>query len=228
MLQYFRFSEYLKYNKKPETVILSVDVFTLNKRNDLYNYSQFLPYMLWNKDAYKYTKSYQGFNSIDYFIPLIRYIGEMNSIKYSFEAMLGYNKKEKLRNNGFAGMNKNWNQDFDKAKSKLKDLKINVHEESINLLKSFIDECKNNGIELILVYTPEYIEGQKFVSNRSEIISIFENISHNYNLPFYNYSNDSICYNKIFFYNTLHMNLKGAELFSQRLALKLLNKGKGG
>ncbi len=225
-LQYFRNLEYLKYNEKPKKIILSVDVFTLNKRKDLYNYSQFLPYMLWNKDAYKYTKVYNGFNIIEYFVPLTRYIGETKSIKYSLEEMFGYNKKEKLRSNGFTAMDKKWNQDFSNAKNRINRLKIDIDQESVDLFKSFINECKKNEVELILVYAPEYIEGQNFVSNRSEIIKIFENMSNTNNLSFFNFSNDSICYKKELFYNVSHLNSNGAKLFSQELALKLLDRGK--
>ena len=45
-LSEFRHQEILKHNKKPKHIILSLDTFSLEKRPDLFNYEQFLPYML--------------------------------------------------------------------------------------------------------------------------------------------------------------------------------------
>lgn len=217
-LQYLRHSEYLKYNKKPKLIIVSVDLFTLEKRIDLYKHSQFLPYMLWNKEIYKFTISYKGFNKIDYYIPLVRYFGERTSLNYSLSKLFSKNNNEKLRNNGFAGKNKQWNSDLEKAKKEKGQLIIDIDKETIRLFKSFVKECKRNGTELILVYTPEYIEGQCFVSNRKDIINIYKDISYKENVAFYDYSNDSICFNKTLFYNASHLNMKGANIFTQKLA----------
>ena len=74
---------------------------------------------------------------------------------------------------------------------------------------------------MIFVYTPEHIEGQHFVSNRAEIMAFYKKIADKYNIPFIDYSADSMCYNKDYFYNSEHLNLKGANMFSQKLASDL-------
>jgi hypothetical protein len=221
-IQYLRHAEYLKYNKNPEQIIVSVDEFSFQKKNELVNYQQFLPYMLWNEDIYKYTISYKGFNKIDYYIPLVRYFGETTSIIHSISVLLNINNHEKLRNKGFKGMDRQWNSDFENAKEEFNQYKIVLDKESIQLFKCFVEECRKNEIDLTLVYTPLYIEGQQFVSNRDEIINIIEGMANDYNIAFYNYSNDSICFNKSLFYNAGHLNKKGAALFSQKLAHDLM------
>ena len=92
------------------------------------------------------------------------------------------------------------------------------------LFENFIKECKQNQIELIFVYTPEYIEGQKLFSNRTELMDFYKSISNHYSIPFYDYSADSLCYQKKYFYNASHLNQQGAEIFSRKLASDLKNR----
>jgi len=225
-LQYLRHLEFIKHNKKPKIIILSVDVFSLGKRIDLYQPDQFLPYMLWNKNIKEFTGSYIGYNKIEYYIPLIRYNGKFEVLKTSLKNLLKiHTYTKRFRNNGFKGVDKEWNTDFKIAKSIQKSYEAKLDQQSIELFETFIQECKNTDIRLVMVYTPEYIEGQKFVSNREKILNIYKEISNKYQLTFYDYSNDSICFDRNLFYNSLHLNKKGSEIFSKIFAhdIKTIN-----
>lgn len=211
-LQYLRHSLLLENNTRPKIIILSLDVFTLQKVNDLYNSDQFLPYMLWNDKIKNATISYEGFKSIDYVIPLLRYFGKGNAVQV---AMKTKNKVERIK--GYQGKDQQWNTDFDKAKNSMKKYEKELDSASIILFERFLNECISKDIELVFVYSPEYIEGQKFVRNRREIISFYKKISEKFNIPFYNYSNDAISYQKKYFYNASHLNKTGAELFTKKL-----------
>ena len=217
-LQYLRHLEYIYYNEQqPSTIIYSVDMFTLQKRYDLYNLEQFLPYMFWNESIYKYTNSYEGYDKHDYFVPLIRYAGKYEKIISSLAT--GFSKHPRLiRYKGFAGQDKEWNDDFERAKAKNNNYQAKLDDESIVLFENFIKECKNDNIDLVLVYTPEYIEGQKYIENRSEVMSIYDNLAQKYDLLFLDYSNDEISFDRSLFYNTSHLNKTGANLFTTKLA----------
>ncbi len=220
-LQYLRHLEFTKYNQKPKEIILAVDIFTLEKRKDLYNESQFLPYMLWNKNIWKYTSSYIGFDQIDYLIPLVRYRGKFSALRTAFKNISMRGKVKTYRYKGFAGMNRSWNSDYDEAKATKGTYTAKIDEQTVLLFEKFVQECKESGIKLILVYTPEFIEGQGFVTNKSEIIRIYREFSLKYNIPFWDYSNDKICFDKQLFYNTTHLNKEGANLFTSELVSKL-------
>lgn len=224
-LQYLRHIEYLKHNKKPKKIILSVDAFSLQKRDELYNYAQFLPYMLFNRNIYNFTKSYTGFKTIDYFFPFIRYFEEPTVLKTSLKIFLKGRPNTQLRKKGFLAVEKEWNSDFENAKKKMESYEISLDFKSVALFERFIKECKENDIELILVYTPEYFEGQNFISNREEVIKIYNEFSQEFNLRFLDYSKDEISFKKSFFYNANHLNKEGSKLFSQKFAhdLKALN-----
>lgn len=220
-LQYLRHSLLLQNNTKPKLIIHSLDIYTLQKTKDLYNSEQFLPYMLWNEEIKNATISYNGYDLIDYVIPLIRYYGKLDAIKAVISLSINPrgNRVERIR--GYQGEDVQWNTDFDKAKKTMKFYEVSLDTASVLLFERYLNECKANNIKIIFVYTPEYIEGQKFVKNRNEIISLYTELSKKYDIPFYDYSNDTISFQKKYFYNASHLNKTGSELFTNKLIEKL-------
>ena len=220
-LQYLRHREYIKYNENPKYVILAVDFNSIQKRENLYLNEQFLPYMLWNQNVEHYTISYQGFSIFDYYIPLLRYAGKSSEIKEALKNSLINKKGKPYRSKGYKGIERQWSTDFEQAKSKLDRYQITVDEGSLALLNEFLFECRQKKITVIIVYTPEYIEGQNFITNRDSIVKIYQDLSKEHNISFLNYSNDSISFNKNYFYNSMHLNKKGSELFTKMLSIDL-------
>jgi hypothetical protein len=132
-LQNLRYRELLKHNKRPKFIIFSLDYFTLKKNEDLYNSEQFLPYMLWNNEVKEATISYNGFSSIDFEIPLIRYYGNYDAIGTAFRCSLGHLINPVTRVKGYKGRNESWNSDFAKAKASKKSLEIKLDKSTIFL-----------------------------------------------------------------------------------------------
>jgi hypothetical protein len=213
LLQNFRHKELLRFNKRPQIIIHSVDMFTFTKSTGLYNYEQFLPYMLFDKHIENTTKNFDGFKLADFLIPSLRYYGKKRMMKEVFNPNLSTTGRIK----GYMGKNKVWNNDFDDAKENLGSYNIKIDTSLVKDFENFLEECKKNNTLVILVYTPEYIDGQKFVRNRDAVIQVYKNLSVIYNIPFYDYSNDSISFQKNFFYNALHLNKEGSTLFTNLL-----------
>lgn len=216
-LQYLRHKAFLKFNQKPKHIILTINSRCLQKSEELYNAEQFLPYMLVNKDIINYTSSYRGFTEFDYYLPLVRYVGNKNSVLQSIENSILFPKTIPKRKNGYQGLEQNWNNDFKSAKKKISSFKAEVDPEVFTLFNDFLIECKEKNIKVILVHTPEHIEGQNFVQNRKEVITLFKNLSDKHEIPFLDYSNNIICTKKEYFYNASHLNKRGAELFTNML-----------
>src|SRR5690554_5959637 len=140
--------------------------------------------MLWNREIYEATKNYEGFNIVDFTIPLARYIGKNKTLN----AMMLRSKGKSIRTQGFQGQNREWNDDLKRAKTQMGSYTADLDNASVELFRQYIQECKSLDINLILVYTPEYIEGQQFVTNRSEIMTLLKGIAQENNLPFLDYS----------------------------------------
>lgn len=221
-LQYLRHVLALKYNPKPKLIIQSVDIGTLNQGN-LYNSDQFLPYMLWNKLFYDYMSKYEGFSYFDYKIPLIRYYGKLDALKITLKMIVSPKSNLIARVKGYEGQNKLWNNDFDKAKKTIKKYKVELDIPTLILFDNYLKECKEQHINVILVYSPYYIEGQKFIENQNQMINIYKALAKKYAFTFLDFTNDDICFDKKYFYNSSHMNIKGAELFTKKLCKQIKN-----
>jgi hypothetical protein len=212
-IQYLRNIEFQKYNPSPSFIIHSVDSGTWGEITDLYGHEQFLPYMLWNSNIYDHTKSFHGFSWYDYHTPLSRYAQKGSSM-----ALQSMRAK---RNNGYLGVDVNWNSGVEKRLAEMGSYTIKYDYEILTIYDRFLSECQEKNIQVILVYTPEHITAQSFVTNRDEGIAFIREFAQKYNLHFLDYSSDPLCYDKQYFYNATHLNKKGSELFSRQLAQDL-------
>ncbi len=217
-LQYLRHKVLLEYNSIPKYIILSLDVFTLEGGNELYNAEQFLPYMFFNHLIRERTKTYQGYSFWDYHLPLLRFFKYRRAKLIIIKNILLSSRDNGLaRQKGYLGMEKQWNDDLQKAKAKIQYYKIKLDKTLVDLFENFLIECEQKNIAVIFVYSPEYIDGQRFVKNREEILSLYRHFSGKYSIPLLDYSNDSMCKKKDYFYNAIHLNKRGATLFTKLL-----------
>lgn len=216
--QYFRHKQYLKYNKKPKYIIISGDLFFFEEEDGFYNYSQIMPYMLFNRDYFKNRETFKVYNMFSYFIPLYRYSGQNSEILRALIYAFGLETEKPYRVKGYMGQDLEWTGDFEKAKKEKKQIEVNVNEKIKALFEQFIVECQADGIKVIIVYSPEYAGYREFVKNRSLITDTYKSIAEKYNLTFLDYSEDSISYDIGNFYNATHMNKKGSEMFIAKFA----------
>lgn len=219
-MEYCRHQLVLEKNKKPSYIIQTLDYHMLGKIHDLYQYEQFYPYFD-NKIILKTIKNYNGPNWWDYHLPLVRYYGGKEEIFSAINILLRPSHNKGNRYKGFYNFDQNWTNDFEKAKKSKKTIFQKIDKESVILFEKLITDTKKRGIPMIFVYTPEHIEGQHFVSNRKEIMDFYSKIAVKYKIPYLDYSSDKMCFNKDYFYNSEHLNLKGANIFSQKLASDL-------
>lgn len=220
-LQHFRYKELLRFNNHPKIVIYSLDIFTLTKNETLYNYEQYLPYMLFNADTWKATRKYGIFTIWDFIIPGLRYYGKKSIINKAFGNQQNEDSFQRVR--GYRGQEQSWNNDLENAKSKMKSYSITIDRNILKDFEAYLEECRENNTKVIFVYTPEYIDGQKFASNRDSLMQVYKNISTKCHIPFYDYSGDSISYQKKYFYNASHMNKTGSQLFTKELITDIKN-----
>lgn len=223
--QNYRHTKFIKHNKKPKYILVSLDLLTLTNSKELFNMEQFLPYLLWNFELSRVYNENQAYSSFDYILPLVRYLKFSNSFtkKKVYSKIL--NPSNKLRKNGYKGQDYKWNQDFSKLKAKQNEFNVMLDTSMLNLFQQFIVTAKKEKIPLIFVYTPEYIEGQQFVKNRAEVINLYEELALKNNIYFLDYSKNEICYQQDKFYNTMHLNKTGAEIFTKMLSEDLRKIG---
>lgn len=205
---------------KPRLILHSVDVFTLAKRPDLFSPEQFLPYMLGNNQLKAVSRGFSGFCDLDYQIPMLRYFGKGKAIIESCK-MVAHAKNDAFRIRGFHGNNESWNNDLALAEQTVGSMKVKIDAPTIKLFEAYLERCHKEKIPIVFVNAPEYIDGQDFISNRKEIFAMYRHYSVKYKIPFLDYSKDPISYNQKLFYNALHMNKTGAEIFTAKFVKDL-------
>jgi hypothetical protein len=142
-------------------------------------------------------------------------------LKKPADIWLGKEPNAIKRIKGYEPQYRTWNSDLEKAKKNMKFFEPKIDTLTLRLFNQYLEECKKENIEVILVHAPEYIEGQKFTRNRTETLSIFVELSRKHNISYLDFSADSISSNRDLFYNAMHLNNEGAQLFTKKLIQEL-------
>jgi hypothetical protein len=219
-MQYARFKMYLQHNCKPKYIILNVDVYGFAKRSDVADYQQFLPYIQ-DTILQNTIRGHKGeFDVYQRNIPLLKYKNLQN---LAFEGIFTFfdftNLYDSTRNyKGYRGNDYAWNQDFERFKKRYpKGAKYTFSKELKYQFNALLAFCQRENIKVFLVYAPEYFEVQPYYKNKSELINLCTESAKKYQCHFFDYSKDSLCYNRQYFYNSQHLNKRGAELYSENL-----------
>jgi hypothetical protein len=79
--------------------------------------------------------------------------------------------------------------------------------------EDFVRTAKNNNIKLYVIQSPILVKH----FNSSVSLDTIKSILNRYNEPYWDYSFDTAFYKKQYFYDNLHLNTTGAELFTSKL-----------
>ena len=219
-MEYMRHRVVMQHNKTPKCIILSLDVTSMAKRKDLFNPDQFIPYF-YDSLITNTISTYQGFDFFDYNLPMVRFSENKWLIKEGVKCFIKPSSSFTNRYKGFLSNTKKWTNDFDEARAKNLHMTISLDENTIKLFDQFLQDTRKSNVQVVLVYSPEFIEGQDFVANRKEIFALYYSFAKKYQVPFLDYSNDSINYDKKYFYNSQHLNSVGVNAFTPKLASDL-------
>jgi len=213
---------YLEHNRKPRLILHSLDSFSFVKTHEIFDPALYVPY-LGDNEIYKPLHRIYPDLAKSRYIPLYGYVVEDMDFTWlmGLKGLVGIFPKEDFFL-GFCPRDIKWTDDFDKYKrSNPNGVNFAIDQEGIQALEGLIKVCKENGIELVFVYSPEYTEMQAMTNNRTEIFAHFHDLTDKYHIPLWDYSAWKYAGDKEMFYNSEHLNAKGAAVFSSDLALRL-------
>lgn len=208
-IHYMILKEYLDYTTcKPKYLTYVFDIhdntFVDNKVTRHY---QFFPSLLYNLNYYSILRKYSGFNSSMFFCPMIRYSGYLKQYINGCTTFLykDYSPIDKTMEindvDPFYRNPINYEYKYDSAVI-------------VFYMQKIINLCKVNNVKLNLVYAPEYFLC-RFALNREASFSIFLKIADDNDIPVKDFSSDSVLNsNSAYFSDILHLNRKGAEVFT--------------
>jgi hypothetical protein len=213
---------YLAHNRKPAVVIHNLDAFSFVTTQEIFEPVQYIPY-LYDSSLYDSMLKIDRDTWKSRYIPLYGYVVEDMNFTWldGVAGFFGWSPHEDY----FLGFNPrqlHWTGDFESFKeANPQGVRFDIEPAGIEDLKNLVSVCKQNGIQLIFVYSPEYKQMQQITSNRAEIFAGFHRIADRDSIPIWDYSNWQYNTDKQLFYNSQHLNADGAALFSEDLARRL-------
>jgi hypothetical protein len=227
-MQYARFRIYLQHNPPPAYIIQVIDMPFFNDRTDLFEYDQFIPY-LHDTIISNITDRYSGrFTFAERIIPLFIYNQHFTLIKEGLSAFFTKDPEQHSHLKGYKPWKLQWDGSFDRFKrSNPQGITEVILQRVVNEFEAYLSYCRAHHIKVIMDYTPVYYEEQPMERNAAAIRQLFTRLSMKYDMPILDYTHDSLCYQKKYFFNSQHMNVAGAEIYSKTLAHdldKIINK----
>jgi lysophospholipase L1-like esterase len=139
------------------------------------------------------------------------------------KGMLGLNTlAEDGRYQGFKPVDLEWTSDFADFKAQYPNGRsVEISENILRDLNAIIDISLANNAKVILVFPPAYYEIFPLFSNYTDIKQIYKNLARSKNIDFFDYSNAEISNSTDNFYNSQHLNFRGAKKFSSIFARDL-------
>ena len=221
-MQLARYRLYREHNPKPRVIVQSVDLYGLVNRDGIFEPEQFLPYL--NDPALQGELSQlHYFGWFDHDLPLVRYRAEWRTVYRGAMEALGLRSYAGTKVNGYQGQDLTWDPALLAAyMASHPNGVMQAHLPQIEAeLDAFLGQCEREGVLVVLVFSPEYIRAQPLTTDRQEILDVYRRLADEHGFPFLDYSTDPICSDTKYFYNSQHMNRRGAELFSTEFAREL-------
>lgn len=213
---------YLERNEVPEVVVHNLDAFSFVTTRETYDLALYIPY-LEERPLYSRLSTIKDDIWKSRYLPMYGYVVE----DLNFTWLLGLRSFFRLAPGsgnplGFDPRTTQWTEDFGKFRRSNPDgVSWEIESAGMTAVEGIIQLCKARGIQVILVYSPEYLEMQEITRNRREIFAEFRAISDRYQVPFWDYSTWPHSGDTTYFANSQHLNALGAERFSEDFAKRL-------
>ena len=202
--QYTRYLLYRKHNPKPRVIIQNIDSPTLTYTTG-YDQYQYFPYFN-DADVRRWIVPYEQFTIADRILPFYRYA--------NFGLRNLFNDVS-VSTQGYCGRDYKWDVDTNSLNI---DTTFTSDSRTLATFDKFLAEATAEGIQVILVHTPFQSYISRHQGDPDQMWNIYQQFADKYNLPILNYLDDTLCDNTEYFFNIMHLNRQGAEIFTRELA----------
>ena len=218
-----RWQSFINRNKKPQILILDLDAGALKNSKELYGKFQYLPFS-YSKEYKSVAKNLDSDYLCEKIIPLYKYRAYEMSV---------YKQLKSLKNpkycpshvNGYFEHDIKWierdYQNFKKIlqKDKIrKEYDLKIYSKGLSTLNSITEYCKKHNIQVYFIWSPSYYESHPYqLTLKNHIDSILTKAAKEKHIKYFNFTKDSLCNDKKYFYNSSHMNKNGTVIFSKKI-----------
>ena len=216
-ISYLRYQLFRQHNEPPRILIVNIDNNELEMYDSDFGREQYYPYFS-NPLIRNYLRSL-GFSWWDLHFPLYKYKGDYKLVGYSLLSLVGIHPLSYAQHiRGY--YNANTPFDISELRAELEktdSIPACVEPEAVDLFARFVQQQKQEGIQPIFVYAPQY-ELLRTHVQREKCMHVYDSIAALYAIPILDYSAIEWSNDSTYFYNANHVNQCGAELFSISLA----------
>jgi hypothetical protein len=212
---------FLRRNKRPAYLIQNLDMLSFSKNDDITDPKQYIPWLN-HEDVYGPLFQQKRYYLVYRWCPLLAMV-RAGGMQAAVSGLLKSGTAQTDEFKGYTPQYLAWNSDnLEKIKTQHPSgLRWTLDPQKMQTLADLLEISRENEIQVVLVYSPDYLEVHKYFPNRSETIQAFREIAGRFQVPFWDYSDDPISGDRSYFYNTQHRNQAGASIFSKSIARRL-------
>jgi hypothetical protein len=213
---------YLAHNQKPALVVHNLDAFSFVTSKDVIDPALYVPYLR-DPDLYPLLRQINPDFVKSRYVPLYGYVVQDMNFGWvpGIKRLLGWSPPQDFFL-GFSPQARRWTNEFQNFKTGNPDgVNFAIEPRGVEVLEQLVRLCKDNGIQLVFVYSPEYTDMQSLEKNRAEIFGKFQQLATRYDVPLWDYSDWKHAGDTAYFYNSQHLNARGAGMFSADVASRL-------
>jgi len=218
-VSYLRWQLYHRNNKNPKLLIVNTDFRDLRSIEKGFEKEQYYPYM--HDTLVKPHLDLFGFTWAEKHIPMYRYRGDYKLMAIGLGELFHLHHDQKGDYyKGYSNVDAEWDgKNLDDLLS-FGEIKGHCNPKVVKQLESLLQETSSEGIPVVFVYAPIY-KRLKDNLNEEKTRAAYRDLSQRYDIPMIDLSEMDFYADSSFFMNGHHLNRKGAELFSIKLAYRI-------
>lgn len=210
ILKYYVYCK--RQNTLPKLIIQNLEFATMAQTAG-YEREQFFPMFIFDRKSMEQFSRFENFSFFEKYLPCYRYIGYPQLAQSAFWLNHLYYGDSLVK--GYYGRNITWDGT---EYNKIENIDYSQDPVALKMFDGFLNDVTGKGTKVLFVYAPIYIGVTKKIADIKSMNEMYDTLAKKYNIPILDYSYNSICYDTAYFYNATHMNKKGSELFSVKLA----------
>ena len=216
---------YKAHNGIPKLIVQQVDFVTLNMMTDIrhqHDSERFFPTVY---DKFMRKELIQlGYGFWELYCPLYRYNGYQKVIKDGLLEFLGIKHYvDRPAYKGFSPEKGIWDGTNVAAMDSISGV---MNENAIALFENYLLECKEDGVDVLLVNSPVYASATRKVKIMTDVNDYYESVAQRFGFEYMNYTeNYDLCNDTLNFCVSVHLNPKATNKFSTDFAKDVLRLG---
>ena len=224
--------EFTMYSKVNKVVVFAEAYFSFSKRNAIMSPDHYLAQLANDRIRKPLGQIDPDLILKTHYVPFYRFIAASHIYyKYAVKGIINKlkGKKDQPNLNGFTPVDRSWEADADEAINKTGKFDIEIDRSVLKLYIQQIKRIQNKGIKVIIILTPIYKKALAKATSLKPLFTAMNEISQKTGAKFLDFSKSDLAEQKTMFYNSNHLNSKGALLFSKQLgdSISQLNKNWG-